>query len=134
MENLNERVLVNFRIPLGLKQRLEKAAKGRGRSLTGFAIEAFQLAANVDPSFWSTITDIAEIHGLSEARVIQNIVLRYLAEQLALDEVYGPDAPRLPTEFTKTQKGQTLTGIDLIERLKAEFVQEFRKRRDRETG
>jgi len=125
MQNPNEKVLVNFRIPLALKNKLEEAARARGKSLTGFAQEAFHLVANVDPAFWPTITDLADMHGLSESRVVQNIVLRYVAEQLALDEVYGPDTPRLATEFAKTQKGTTLTGMELIERLKAEFVTVF---------
>ncbi|MCX5835117.1 MAG: hypothetical protein NTV99_11545 [Deltaproteobacteria bacterium] len=93
--------------------------------MTGFAQEAFNLVANVDAAFWPTITELAEIHGIGEGRVVQNIVLRYVAEQLALDEVYGADTPRLATEFAKTQKGETLTGVDLIEKLKAEFVARF---------
>ncbi len=125
MQDPNEKVLVNFRIPIELKKRLEEVAKQRGRSLTGFAQEAFHFVANVDAAFWPTITDLAEIHGIGESRVVQNIVLRYVAEQLALDEVYGPDTPRLRTEFAKTQKGTTLTGAELIERLKAEFVAAF---------
>ena len=120
----DEKVLVNFRIPIVLKERLEKMAKEQGQSLTGFVQDAFHFVAFMDPPFWPTVRNLAEIHNVGESRVVQNIVLRYVAEQMALDEVWG-DTPRLQTEWSKTQKGTTLTGKELIERLKNEFVVAF---------
>ena len=125
MENKKEKVLVNFRIPVALKERLEMMADKQDQTLTAFVQKTFRFVAFMDPPFWPAIEHLADIYGLSESHIIQGIVARYLAESEAYKEIHG-DAPRMMTEFSRMQSGAPLPMEELIKRLKHEFIRDAR--------
>ena len=60
--DLNEKVLMNFRIPRGLKLKFETAAKGHGKSATGFVQQIMEFASFTDPEFFDALMKLAEKH------------------------------------------------------------------------
>ena len=74
----NEKVMVSFQIPSGLKDKSDKAAAALSMSFSPFVRKSLHLCAHFDPAFWSTIEHLAEIYGVGESKVLSNIVTRYV--------------------------------------------------------
>jgi hypothetical protein len=121
----NENALVSFQIPLALKRKAEERAEERKVSFSLFMRRAVKLYADFSPAAWEEVERLADAFAIEESRVIENILLRYVAEQEAFEQVHGPDTNRVASEFSRTQKGTTLASRDLIEKLRGEFVTAF---------
>lgn len=58
----NEKVLVNYRIPAGLKLKFDVAARKHGKSATGFVQELMENAVFTDSQFWNALMELAQKH------------------------------------------------------------------------
>lgn len=109
-----EKVTANFKIPAELRQAAETLAQKRGINLSKIIRQALDLYIHLDAHIWPAIEHMADAYGLPEQKIIRNIVLKYIGEFLAMDEVYGANDQRIVTEFSRTRKGDTLEGPELI--------------------
>ncbi len=119
------RIFTGIRLPEELKKRAEKAASKSGVSLTKFIQDALHLYTHFDPTVIKTVGHIGEQYGIGESLVIQNILLRYVAEQIAAEAVFGveEELPNLP-EFRRLRTG-IKTGEDLLNELVEIFTEKF---------
>ncbi len=119
-------VYINIRVPEELKGRAEKAAKKAGVGFSEFVRDALHLYTHFShPSFMKTVQQIAALYGMGNSLVIQNIVLRYAAENLAAERVFGieEELPSVP-EFQRTRTG-IKTDDELLKDLVDVFTEKF---------
>lgn len=60
--NPNEKVLVNYRIPLGLKEKFDIAARKHGKSATGFVQQIMEFVVFISPEFLEKLMELAQVH------------------------------------------------------------------------
>ncbi len=80
MQNPNEKIMMNFRIPSYLVEKLKEVARARGKSLTAFAEEAFELCCSFDESFWKIIKGLSDAYDDAPGRIVQNLVLKSIKD------------------------------------------------------
>ena len=111
-----------FELPKKLEEQVELAAALREMSPDQFINESLSLCAKLSPAVWPTITEIAHKNRVSESLAVQNIIIQYLAWQIAWEEVY-PDKDCPTPEFSRV-KGGVVTG----ERLLNDMVKYYKSR------
>ncbi len=119
-------VYINIRVPEELKKRADASAKKAGIGFSQFVREALHLYSHFShPAFMQSVRHIAELYGVGESMVIQNVLLRYAAEDIAAEKVFGAEEelPSVP-EFRRTRTG-TKTGEPLLNELVEIFTEKF---------
>lgn len=119
-------VYINIRVPEELKKRADASAKKAGIGFSQFVREALHLYTHFShPAFMKTVRHFADRYGIGESMVIQNVMLRYAAEDIAAEKVFGAEEelPSVP-EFRRTRTG-TKTGEPLLNELVKIFTEKF---------
>jgi hypothetical protein len=62
MSDPNEKIMMNFRVPRGLRDRFAAAAAGRGRSSTAFIKEIMEVASYTNPHFLEKLMELVQVH------------------------------------------------------------------------
>jgi len=88
--------------------------------------DAISLYANFDSHLMPSVTSLAFKYKVGESKIIQNIIIRYFAEQMAREEVFG-ETERFVPEFLIINN-KPYTGIDLFETLKRNFINQFEEK------
>jgi hypothetical protein len=104
-----------FELPKKLEKQVELAAALREMSPDQFINESLSLCANLSPAIWPTITEIAHKNRVSESLAVQNIIIRYLAHQIAWEKA-NPNIECPTPEFSQV-KGGVATGERLLNAL-----------------
>lgn len=114
---------ISFRISSGLKKTVDRAAGGKNK-FSQFVRDAMQLFSGFQhPEFIDEYVHApADILGISNSMFIQNVVIRYMAEQCAYEEFFNKrqDIP----EFRITPLGIN-TGHALFEELFNLYTEKF---------
>ena len=97
-----------FELPKKLEQQVELAAALREMSPDQFINESLSLCSKLSPAIWPTITEIAHKNRVNESLAVQNIIIRYLAWQIAWEEIFPKKDCPTP-EFSQV-KGGVATG------------------------
>jgi hypothetical protein len=108
---------------------IEKAAAELGMNRNQLAIEGVKMMCFWDKVFYSKMKAYADGVGLSMAQVMQNFLIKRLAEDAAEDTVYGA-APRALVELPMTNRG-LVTGKELFDNLYNLRVEELYRERAR---
>lgn len=121
-------VMVSMQITDLEKKFLKIVAEKRdGTSLATLIKHAAHLYAMFDSFFIEKIRDMSEATKIPEYLVIQNMIIKRLADDVADQEVNGKQSRSLP-EFSFTEKGP-ITGAELFEMLKSQRVQKLEENR-----
>ncbi len=109
-----------IRISPSEKEFLEKRSKEIGMTFTDLLKTGAMMYASFDPVFMEKISGMSEATKIPEYLVIQNMIIKRLADDAADQEVYGKRPRSLP-EFSFTENGP-ITGAELFEMLKARKI------------
>ncbi len=124
-------VMVSMQITDLEKGFLKIVAEKRDNiSLAALMKRGANLYAMFDPVFMAKIRGMSEATKLPEYLVIQNMIIRRMAEDAAYHEVHGP-GPRSLREFSFTNEGP-ITGEPLFNMLKARKVDELEDEKERQ--
>jgi hypothetical protein len=118
-----------FELPKKLEEQVELAAALREMSPDQFINESLSLCAKLSPAIWPTITEIAHKNRVSESLAVQNIIIQYLAWQIAWEEIF-PDKDCPTPEFSRV-KGGVATGERLLNDLVKYYKSRVKIRRSR---
>jgi hypothetical protein len=130
-EDRAEKIPVNFRFPIGLKEKGEKTAAGLGMNLSVFVRECVEIFSEMeDPGLWTSIFTLSKTHNLSRGVVLRNILAAYHGIKWAQRETCGVDDPQIQTEWAKTQTESTLPAEDICYRVKNEYLPIFKAYKD----
>jgi hypothetical protein len=122
MTKKTEQIVV--RLPSELRRRAEKAASEAGEGLSAFIRDAIYLYAHFShPAFMQTVRRLSEMYGVGDSLAIENVVIHYVAEKIAREQVLGEETDT-PPEFQKGEKG-IVRGHELLEKLIIEFARKF---------
>lgn len=114
-------VMVSIQVTDLEKGFLKVVAENRDRtSLATLIKHAAHLYAMFDPVFLEKIRGMSEATKIPEYLVIQNMIIKRLADDAADQEIYGKRPRSLP-EFSFTENGP-ITGAELFEMLKARKI------------
>lgn len=114
-------VMVSIQVTDLEKEFLKVVAEKRDHtSLATLIKHAAHLYAMFDPVFMEKIRGMSEATKIPEYLVIQNMIIKRLADDAADQEVYGKRPRSLP-EFSFTENGP-ITGAELFEMLKARKI------------
>jgi len=119
---------IAFRVTQRIHQRLGYEAKQKGVSVSDLARDKVAGKPDLLPGTQQMTKALAEGLGIPEDVVIENIVIRYLAEKTAMEQIWGT-APAILPEFTSTPSG-TLTGEELMDFLAGHFRRQFERERE----
>lgn len=115
---------IGTRIDGKLKKKAQEAAKKLGISYSQFIEDAVELYSGLDSYFIECSEDISDnLLKIDRSMVIQNIFLGWVAEKIALTEVFGDWENNLD-EFTTTFEGM-LTGEKLVKEIANNLKGEF---------
>jgi len=112
MEEKDE--LIQVRISSKSKQRIKNIAKERGQNMSDFLRESVDFLVAFDTPFWQTIEHISGMFNIAPAEVVQNVIVRYSAENIAREKVF-PESSYYAMEFQNDADGNLLTGLDLLD-------------------
>lgn len=123
---------INVAIPVNNKWNLsdlEKRAEELGLDRNEFVLKAVDMMMNFDNDFLNYIKHYADGLKIPEYLVIQNMIIKIMADKEAKTEVYGAHSEILD-EFINVvdNKGaRTLTGNELKKILKDRDLREYKK-------
>ena len=122
---------INTAIPVDNDWNLEdinKKAEEMGLDRNEFIIKAVDLLMNFDNEFLKYIEKYSKGLKIPRYLVIQNMIMKQIADKEAKKEVYGPTGEVLK-EFTQVEddKGaRTLTGQELKKLLNDEYIKKYK--------
>lgn len=117
---------IKIEVPDKSKKALEKTAASLGISLDDLLARSINLCPGFTPATWKTLREIADIFRVKESDVIINLLCRYVAENIAAENIFGPDVQRIYPEFYKINGKKLITGNALISWLIPQWEQVFR--------
>lgn len=120
-------VQVSYRVDEAVKQSLEKLAKEKDVGLSDLVREALDLLAGFDPGFWARVQSLANALNVPAWMVLQNRLIKILAQEAAESEIWGPRFLLLD-EFRFTTEG-VLTGEHLFDTLRSTATERERWKR-----
>ena len=104
IKETNDPTPVTFKLSAALREKAAATAEDEGLLLSGFIRKALEIYSGFGPMVRGKIHELSELHGLSEARIINSILVRYIADSMAWDKKH-PDDPLMTPEFMKSSKG-----------------------------
>ena len=119
---------IAFRVTQRIYERLGYEAKRKSVSISDLARDKVAGTPELLPSTQHLTKAYSKGLGIPEPIVIENIVIRYLAEKAAMRQVWG-EAPDVLPEFTLTPSGP-LTGEQLTDFLIGHFRNRFERQRE----
>ena len=123
------KIQFSFTVNRKEKQSLEAAAKEMGITFTELLRTGAAFYASFDSNFRKKIKTFSRNLGIQEYLILQNLAISWMARKEAHVEVWGPEAAQTLYEFRFTEDGP-VTGDDLQETLKREFVREFENEKE----
>ena len=105
---------IQIRLSSESKKRIRKITEERGQKMSAFLRDSIELLADLDAPFWDTIQHIANMFNITPGQAIQNIIIRYSAENIAREKVFA-DSSYYAMEFQADADGNLLSGIDLLD-------------------
>jgi len=107
---------VKLEIPKDLWDELETSAAINEVSGKTFALGLLSMGASMAPAVWPSLTRVSFENNVPEALVLQNCVIKYLAQHLAWGEM-NPDQEYPIPEFIRRREGGIMTGPEYLDRL-----------------
>lgn len=127
--------LISVRIPNSNKWKLkdiEKKAKDYGLEKSEFILNAIDMMMNFDEVFFKKIQKYSDGLHIPEWLVLQNMIIKRMAEEAAFYEAWG-SRKKILTEFASggddMEHQRMFTGEELFNMLKAQFFDEEKKKR-----
>lgn len=117
---------LNIRVVDGYLEKLDTKAQKFGMNRTDFVLKALDMLMSFDEIFFKKIQGYSEGLNIPEWLVIQNIIIKRMAQDHAKTEVWGPSGETLK-EFVSVNDGdgyKTITGEPLFEMLNELFIKE----------
>lgn len=111
---------------------VDAKAKKHGLTRAGFAVKAVELLTGFDDAFLVKIEEYANGLNIPLSLVMQNMLIKRLAQEAAEAEVWGP-GKRLLDEFLFTSEG-VITGQELFDMLKKNYLAQERQAYDEMMG
>jgi len=106
---------------------IESAAENLGMNRNQLAIEGVKMMCFWDKHFYIKMKGYADGTGLTMAQVMQNFLIKRLADDAAEETVWG-SPPRVLLELSMTNRG-LITGKELFEMLYTDKVNELARER-----
>lgn len=124
--------MIQARIPEGNEwgaSELEAKAEELGLNKSELIIKAVDFFMNFDNAILNYIKDYSENLNIPEYLVVQNLIIKLIADDEAKAEVYG-NRTELLSEFRFIMENgvpRTVTGLELKEALKKEKIFEYKR-------
>lgn len=120
---------LSIRLPGDMQvDEVDAVAQRRGMSRASFVVGAIELLAGFDDVFLKKMGRYAARLNIPLFLVMQNMLIKRMAQEAAEAEVWGPRR-RLLDEFMYTSEG-TITGEELFRMLKENYIKEERQAYD----
>ena len=129
-ENEREKFTIRITKDLPAMETIDNAALALRMTKNQLVTEGIKMMATWDKYFYSKMKAYAEGLGLSTAQVMQNFLIKRLADDAAEETVWG-NAPRALLEFSMTTKG-LVTGEELFNMLYTDKVNTLYRERARQ--
>ena len=126
---MKKNAYLNVRFAVSDRDRLQKQAESEGKTLSELIRERVELTPSLDPVVRRHVQELSESLGIPAHTVIQNMIVRVMAERQAREEVFGAAFSRVLEEFMQTDEG-LLTGERLFDILLKKFREEYGRERE----
>lgn len=107
---------------------MDAKAEKMGMTQQELALKGIELILELDTSFYKKIEEYAKGLKIPFGIVMQNMIIKQMAKNSAVNKVWGP-APQILEEFITTDKG-TLTGDALFKVLEDLYVRQEKAEKD----